>query len=614
MKRSLSLSLALLVFLAFLSSGCSKKSSIETNLSPENWSEGELEKYIKLNQTYDQPHPLAEGSKGMVVGTTGALAVRAGLEALMQGGSAVDAAMTTALAQVSLASGCWVSYAGFMTMVYYDADTGKVHSMNAAYNTVQEEKEPLSIPFMGRPSGRATLVPGFMAGVQAAHDRFGKLPFAKLFEPAIYFAEKGFEIDARFARLINRRKNVLTRLPETKKLFTNESGKLYTEGNPFRQPQLAETLKKVADMGADYMYKGEWAKKFVDAVRQEGGKITLKDMEDYEVIWSEPIKTNYSDYDVFTVGFPNIGGMNTIQALNMLEAADLPSFGHYTTSSEALYWFIQISRVGSLSDPQMTGIGFSEELLKKYIPEGDFSLQSRIKKETAKLLWKSMQEPNWSHMMKEAYEIRKKAFAAAVNSLKSSKKSPDHSDSVVAVDEEGNVAALVHTINGGLWGTLGLLVDGVSVPDSGSFQQQLINRVGPGARLPDPTNPLIVFRNGKPFLGAGSIGVGLHEATLQGLVNILDFGMDPKTAVDTANFMCPDVTPSEYKKQVIVEGKFLEDILHGVQEMGQELKQVPKERQSATRGIWIVIKIDPKTGKLQGGIPPHILNGHAEGY
>ncbi len=148
-------------------------------------------KYTTLNQTFDQPHPLAVGKKGMVVGTSGALAVKAGLEALKQGGSAVDAALTTSLAQISLSTGCWVSYAGFMTMVYFDAETGKVYSMNAAYNTVQAEDDPLSIPSR-TPSGRATPVPGFMAGVQAAHDRFGQLPFASLFDPSIYFAEEVF--------------------------------------------------------------------------------------------------------------------------------------------------------------------------------------------------------------------------------------------------------------------------------------------------------------------------------------------------------------------------------------------------------------------------------------
>ncbi len=174
------------------------------NLSPANWAEGELEKYAELGQFRPGSNYLVTGSAGMVTATMGAPAVRAGLEALKQGGSAADAAMVTALAQVALTPGDFITYAGILTMVYYDAATGEVYSMNAAYNAPRDEKDPLSIPAQGSgtPSGRATLVPGFMAGVEAAHKRFGKLPFETLFEPAIYFAQEGFRLDPFRAGLI----------------------------------------------------------------------------------------------------------------------------------------------------------------------------------------------------------------------------------------------------------------------------------------------------------------------------------------------------------------------------------------------------------------------------
>src|SRR5262245_1586536 len=114
----------------------------------------------------------ASGGKAMVVGTSGRWGIRAAADALRQGASAVDAALIAALAQTALAAGCWDSYAGVMSLLYYDARSGTVHSLNAAYNTVLEERDPLSIPRPGTPSGRTALVPGFMAGVQAAHERF----------------------------------------------------------------------------------------------------------------------------------------------------------------------------------------------------------------------------------------------------------------------------------------------------------------------------------------------------------------------------------------------------------------------------------------------------------
>src|SRR5262249_48021711 len=164
-------------------------------LSPEAWPQGELEKYQQLQRTYFRSRPAAESSQGMVAVTSEAFAARVGLEALQQGGSAADAALATALAQVALTAGSTISYAGILTLVYYDAAGQKVYSLNAGYNTVQAEDDPRSIPGLGKASGRTALVPGFFAGVQAAHDRFGKLPFASLFEPAIYLAEKGFIVD-----------------------------------------------------------------------------------------------------------------------------------------------------------------------------------------------------------------------------------------------------------------------------------------------------------------------------------------------------------------------------------------------------------------------------------
>jgi len=583
------------------------------------WLKEEIERYTKLNESFMTPKPLAEGRKGMIAGTFGALAVHAGLKALKQGGSAADAAMVTALTQIVLSAGSMINYAGILNMVYYDASTGMVHSMNASYNTVQEEKDPMSIPFLGTPSGRSALVPGFMAGVQAAHDRFGKLPLAALFEPAIYFAEEGFFLDVGTLMWIdpfNTREKVLARLPDTKKIFTKENGEFLGEGDLFRQPQLADTLRRVASQGAEYMYKGDWAKKFVEVVQRDGGKLTLKDLLDYEVIWSEALKSTYREYEVFNMNLPNIGGLHTIEALNLLECADIRKFGHYKASPEALFWFMQISRAPWYFSNIFGTLRIDQELFKKYFPGLNFSLESRVKKETAKLLWERLKEMGgWSQLNKEA--------------LKMKKRKSGHTAAVVAVDELGNVAAVIHTNNTAGWGATGIFVDGVSIPDSASFQQQEIKDVGPGNRLPEDLNPLIVIKEGKPLLASGATGMGLHEITLQNVVNVLDFGMDPKTSIDAPKFGVPvlsqeDMTTSleniysrsEYHKQFIRK-VFPKEILDAVQAMGQELKIIPKpSRISETHegyGRWVGIHIDPKDRKLRGGTDPW-LNGLAEGY
>src|SRR5262245_32012094 len=333
MKHRISLSLYFLVLLSFLLQGA------------DAWPKDELEKYWQLQKNYSQSHPASESNQGMVAVTSDALASGIGIEALRKGGSAADAALAAALAQVVLKAGATISYAGILTMVYYDAAGKKVYSLNAGYNTAREEKDPRSIPGTGKPSGRTALVPGFFAGVQAAHDRFGKLPFASLFDPAIYLAENGFVVDLFLGYYIDSQKSVITRLPETNRVFTKANGELYKAGDLFKQPQLAATLRNVAAQRTDYIYQGEWAKKFVAAVQSEGGKITLADMKAYRAIWSEPVQTSYHGYQVYSLGRPSSGGVNTIEALNLLEAADLKQYGHYTTSPEALYEFIQICRV-----------------------------------------------------------------------------------------------------------------------------------------------------------------------------------------------------------------------------------------------------------------------------
>ena len=149
----------------------------------------------------------------MIAATTGGKAVEAGLEILKEGGTAAHAALATALCDVVHAGGSYVSFGGPLLMLYFDAASGKVYYLDAQYNTPLEEKDAGSIP---RKGGRTALVPGFMAGVQAAHDRFGKLPFPRVLEPAIRFAENGEQVSPVMEWWINSKKEVLSRFPETK--------------------------------------------------------------------------------------------------------------------------------------------------------------------------------------------------------------------------------------------------------------------------------------------------------------------------------------------------------------------------------------------------------------
>ena len=290
------------------------------NLSPAAWPKGEYQRFIEAQGIDRTEAGVATGQHGAVTVAYNGLAARAGLEALKQGGNAMDAALTAALTQVALTAGAPISYFGIMSLVYYDAKTGKVHTMNAEWNTVLGETEPMTIPGslnMGSEaglrgtatSGRTALVGGFMKGVGAAHARFGKLPLKHLFEPAVHVAEQGMPVTVRLAEKFRFRGEDLKRLPETRAIFAKPDGSFPAVGEVFRQPALARTLRAVAAQGTDFMYKGPWAERLVAAVQAEGGKMTLEDLAGYDVIWDEPLIADIGGYQVYTNRPPNLGGV-----------------------------------------------------------------------------------------------------------------------------------------------------------------------------------------------------------------------------------------------------------------------------------------------------------------
>jgi len=578
--------------------------AVDPDLSPRKWGAGELAIYNWLNKQYGLQNVLAEGKNGVIAGTTSASAERAGLEALRQGGNAADAVLTTSLAQIALAMGSWVSYAGLLTMVYYDAASGRFTSLNAGFNTVLGEDDPGTIPAQTdplsprpdaelHPSGRTALVPGYMAGVEAAHKKFGKLAFKDLFAPAIHYAESGFEIDPFHARLIGLRKRVLSRLPETQAIFAKSDGSWISEGDVFKQPALAATLRKIADRGADYMYSGEWGRKLIEAVRRDGGKMTMDDLGRYRVNWSDPVEISYDGYRIYAPGLPAQGGVHIAEALNVASQAGLSGMGHYSQSEKAFFWLSQITNLMVLSFlPPQTVSGI--------LGGADGSLAARTGEEHAKRVWSLMSAGKFPLTRVPTTE------------------DPKHSDAVVAIDRWGNAAALVHTSNTTVWGTTGIFVDGISIPDPASFQQSLVARTGPGNRLPDPTEPLIVAKDGKLVAALSSIGAGLHQKTVSVLLNLLSFNMGIKRAIDAPSLNAPKYGADGSSQPQVLEGDFCSHLLAAVKALGLEVAVAPNAYASnvprgyVISGYVVGAAIDPK-GRYQA-VATDALNGRALGY
>ncbi|MBL8959378.1 MAG: gamma-glutamyltransferase, partial [Gemmatimonadetes bacterium] len=433
-----------------------------TSTPAEPWTGAEQARYLgPMQAAIRSAAGSAEGRRGAVTVAYNAYAARAGLDVLQQGGNAMDAALTAALTQVATTAGSPVSYFGIMSLVYYDAKTRQVSTLWAGWNTVRGETSPLTIPgaislnsdgeALGTdPSGRTALVGGFMKGVEAAHRRFGRRPFATLFDPAIRVAEGGMPVHATLAHQFELRAKDLARLPATRAALLKPDGSAWQVGDTLRQAALAATLRQVAANGADYMYNGPWGERLVAAVQADGGKMTMEDLRGYEVIWSEPLRATVHGHEIVTAGAPNTGGAALIEAQQLAVAAGLPSRPHWSADGEALRRAVQ------------TSMGFFADLLPPaalgaVMPGIDFSPAARLTPEHGAQFWAAM-------------EAGKLPVSLA-------RQAPRHSDDVVVVDAEGNMAAITHSINCVYWGKTALNIDGISIGDPGSYQQALIARV-----------------------------------------------------------------------------------------------------------------------------------------
>jgi gamma-glutamyltranspeptidase len=229
---------------------------------------------------------------------------------------------------------------------------------------------------------------------------------------------------------------------------------------------------------------------------------------------------------------------------------------------------------------------------RSYLLKGlDASIPSLATKAHAKKLWEMMS--------KGQFELTKTPVS----------KGPKHSDAVVAIDRWGNVAALCHTINGE-W--TGIFVDGVSIGAAASWQQQLILETGPGKRIPTGMEPLIISRNGKPFVALSSVGA-LHQATNSILINIMDFDMDLKEAIEAPSLNHTKYGPGGTRIAWVFDGDFSDELLEGVKALGLEVEVIqPRGATGVMRGVVIGAMMD-SDGKRKAVTNPFTL-GVAIGY
>ena len=477
-----------------------------------------------------------EGGSGLVAATMSPIAVRAGIEALRQGGTAADAAATVALTQVVTALGSYVSAAGVLQLVYYDAESGQVSSLNAGWDSWLGETEPATIPTsVPGQEGRKTLVPGFMAGIEAMQKRFGRLAFADVFQPAIWYAENGVAITPLLDSFFNTRGQVFSRTAEGRQFLQQRAG------NRFVQAELAKTLRGVAKDGAAYMYTGWWGQQFVEAVRRESGKATLEDMKRYQPTWEVPRSAMVRGNSVFGPATHNDGGYQVLAALKLVEERKTYELGPYWKDWRA---FRDLSAI--LQTVQTPGMG-------------------------------------------------------------------NHSDSIVAIDRWGNIAALVHSINTVVWGTTGIVVGGVPISDAAVVNKYRLMRMKAGERVPNDMAPTIAMREGKPVLATAAIGSSLTAETVRLLVGILGNRVDAATvmAAPPLLFNFEPLKPDETwlrRECLVPAGAYDAAFLDALKSARIAISEKTRTQVNAIRGTAVLVAIDPQSGSRQSMETPGIFS------
>ena len=445
--------------------------------------------------------------------TSHPLATQIAIDILKQGGTAVDAAIA-ANAALALMEPTGCGLGGDLFAIVWVNQEEKLYGLNASGRSPRlltlgefKKRKLKTIPLEG-PLG--VTVPGCVDGWFELHRRFGRLPMAKLLEPAIRYARHGFPVTEVISRSWAGEARRLKNQPNFTSTFIPE-GKAPSPGDVFRNPDLASSLEKIAQGGVDVFYRGEIARTIDSFCRRVGCFLRFDDFAQHQSTWVEPVSTNYRGYDIWELP-PNGQGIAVLQMLNILESYDLRSMGH--NSAEYLHSLVEAKKIAYedrakfYADPEFNQIPLAELISKKYADKRRKFLDT----ERA-----SRQIPAGDPMFRGGDTIY-----------------------LTVADRDHNMVSLIQSNYSGLG--CGLVPDGLgfALQNRGALfnlKSGHFNTYAPRKRPFHTIIPGFVTRNGKPFLSFGVMGGDMQpQGHLQVLCNIIDFGMNVQEAGDASRF------------------------------------------------------------------------------
>ncbi|MGE0360486.1 MAG: gamma-glutamyltransferase [Vicinamibacterales bacterium] len=280
-----------------------------------------------------------------IVAASQPLAARAGVQILERGGNAIDAAIA-ANATIGLMEPTGNGLGGDLFILYYEAKTGTVHGLNASgwapSGLTPEFLAAKGIKEMPQRGIYSVTVPGVVAGWDAMREKFGTRPFSELLAPAIHYAEQGFPLSETIAGGWARSVKLHAAHPNSRKTYLVDGERAPRAGEVFRNPDLAGSLRRIAERGRDGFYTGPTAEAILAISKEQGGTFTAADLAEFRPEWVTPVKTDYRGWTVYEIG-PNTQGVAALMMLNLMERFPLGEYGFH--SPNALHVMIEAKKL-----------------------------------------------------------------------------------------------------------------------------------------------------------------------------------------------------------------------------------------------------------------------------
>jgi gamma-glutamyltranspeptidase / glutathione hydrolase len=453
------------------------------------------------------------------------IAAEVGVSVLKAGGNAVDAAVAVAFAlAVTHPFAGNLGGGGFMLIRLADGRSTFIDFREEAPGKASRD---MYLDAAGNPTResivgwRASGVPGTVRGLQLAHDKYGSRPWASLIRPAIELASKGFPVSYALSKSLREPEDEhkLSEYPDSKRIFLND-GRFYEKGDLLVQKDLAETLTRIAEHGANEFYEGETAHRLAAEMAKNGGLITLADLEHYKAVERKPLEGDYNGYHIITAPPPSSGGVGILQMVGMLD--DTPFRSIPPNSAESIHYLA--------------------EVMSRYFADRNHFLGDP---DFVKMPIRGLLDPDYLRRRAASIDPHRATPADELGPGNPPAESTETTHFNV-VDAEGNAVAMTYTLNGGFGN--GITIPGLGflmnnemddftskpgTPNMFGLVQGEANAIQPGKRPLSSMTPTILTRDGKFFMALGAPGGSrIITAVLQVILNVVDFGMNVQDAID----------------------------------------------------------------------------------